>query len=85
MFFYTLETEKDKISTNVLIGIICGSVAFVFIILGLIIFLIRHKQKNKISSNKNEVIANSSSSTKQHENVPDEVGDLINEEDDQWL
>ncbi|KAH0790060.1 bacterial Ig-like domain protein [Histomonas meleagridis] len=90
--FITIENsnfiKSDGIDTKVLIGIICGVVAFILIIIGIVVLLIKiHKGKKEIE--KNSIFENVTSDDRlyetKEENVSNAVINEVKEEKDNWL
>ena len=73
-----------------MIGSICGSVAFAFLIIGLVIFIVRWNSKNNTEESESILNFDSSSSSnrreKQTEYIDKDITELaINDEDDKWI
>ena len=79
--------QHEGISKESLIGIICGSVAFVLLIIGIIIFIISRNTKGNLTKSKSILNHISSSDEKedQSEHVAQEINKLSLDEDDLWL
>ncbi|KAH0795964.1 Ig domain-containing protein [Histomonas meleagridis] len=93
--FYILvfiNVEKtDKISSKVLIGIICGSFAFVLVMIGMVIFLVKKgkKKEKEISSSNYDVTTTAKSPSTGHVQENQEIDlnltDVVNNENDNWI
>ncbi|KAH0786760.1 hypothetical protein GPJ56_009289 [Histomonas meleagridis] len=82
---YSFSTSKNTISTGALVGIICGSCIFVFLIIAIVIFLLKSNKKKPNSSVKLEFKDSTNSETPLVEEVIKDIEDLAKEDEDQWI
>ncbi|KAH0792549.1 hypothetical protein GPJ56_003534 [Histomonas meleagridis] len=79
---YTSETTASALTQTELIGIICGAIAFVLVIVGVVIFIIKRKKPHQSE----EIIEDEiSSMNEQKELIDEDVHELVKHEDDKWL
>ncbi|KAH0795274.1 DUF5057 domain-containing protein [Histomonas meleagridis] len=77
--------ERNVISKSFLIGIICGAVAIVFIIIGIVFFLIR-KKNIKIEKQSSKSVGGDDGFVIESTEKPDKViGELLENEKDLWI
>ena len=89
--FFTLIRQNElpngkSISTQALIGIICGSFAAVFLIIGVILFVF-HRSKNDISKSSSSTSIKRSASDVEirSEHIDHEMNKLALDDEDQWI
>lgn len=76
IFHHTLEA---------LIGVVCGSVAAVLLIIGITIFMFRRKSKEILSNSSDNRDSSSDSREKQAEYIDQELHEHAVNENDKWL
>ncbi|KAH0786922.1 leucine-rich repeat domain-containing protein [Histomonas meleagridis] len=77
--------EPGGITTAALIGIICGAVAFVLIVVAAVTFLVKSNNRKEKSSVKLQFKETTTSTTKQYDDVDSIVEELAKEDEDNWL
>ena len=76
--------QNNRIEIGLLIGIICGSVAIVLIIVGIIVWFVRNHNKNLQSSSDNELDKTYTEKVST-EKIDEGIGKMVMEDVDQWI
>ena len=84
---YTSGTQLlGGITTPALVGIVCGSVAAVFVMAGIVVFLVKSNKAKEESSTKMEFNeTTTTSSTKLIKDVDGGIGEMAQEDEDKWI
>ncbi|KAH0785279.1 bacterial Ig-like domain protein [Histomonas meleagridis] len=81
-------SDEPVLNSVSLIGIICGSIALVLIIIGVMVWLFRISKKDKSDSELNGKFSDSLSSNLEKEQqyeMIQTIGEMAKEDDDQWM
>ncbi|KAH0791272.1 bacterial Ig-like domain protein [Histomonas meleagridis] len=86
--FFTMyqqnELTRNEFPTNVLIGLICGSIVVLFVIIGISIFMFRNK-KNKRVTSETENNETNLEDINQEEGINEEISKMVRSENDNWI
>ena len=78
-------SPAGSIAAPALVGIVCGAAAAVFIIAGIVVYMVRSNKEKKESTAQVEFNETTTSSTKLIEDVNEDIGMMAQDDEDKWI